>query len=346
MNRRIKMSNREKCADKIDFVVTWVDGNDPVWQEAKSRYVEAGADIRAARYRDWDQLKYWFRAIEKNAPWVNKIHFVTFGHLPKWLNTDNQKLHIVKHEDFIPKEFLPVFNSTAIEVHLHRIPRLSENFVYFNDDMFIMKSCKPTHFFKKGKPVDMAQLTPIPENSEGELYYYHLYNDYSIYRKYFSKGVFLRHFYKYCNIKYCGGAISNLLNIACKNLYFSSMHFSRPYRKSSFETVWRDYEDILLKTAKSRFRIYSNNSPQLFRGYELITGNFHPERIKGIVLDTRKVDIAKNVIESGKYRLLCLSDNTLDDTFETDKEKINASFEKVFPSKCSYERAEPDNTHG
>ena len=323
--------------DKIDFVVTWVDGNDPVWQEAKSHYVEAGADTRAARYRDWDQLKYWFRAIEKNTPWVNKIHFVTFGHLPKWLNLDNPKLHIVRHEDFIPKEFLPVFNSTAIEIHLHRIPGLSENFVYFNDDTYLMKPCKPTDFFKKGKPVDMALLTPVPENYGGEPYYYHLYNDYSIYKNYFSKKAFLGHIFKYCNIKYRGGAVSNLLNILCKNLYFSSLHFSKPYNKSSFETVWRDYGDVLLKTAKSRFRVYSNNSPQLFRGYQLITGNFYPKRIQGIVLDTRKVDIAKNAIESGKYRLLCLSDNTSGDTFEADKEKINASFKKIYPVKSSFE---------
>ena len=133
-------------ADQIDFVVTWVDGNDPVWQEAKSHYAPADADIRAARYRDWEQLKYWFRAVEKYAPWVNKIHFVTFGHLPKWLNIDNPKLHIVKHEDFIPKEYLPVFNSTAIEIYLHCIPGLSENFVYFNDDFYLMKPSQPEDF--------------------------------------------------------------------------------------------------------------------------------------------------------------------------------------------------------
>lgn len=25
------------------------------------------------RYRDWEFMKYWFRAVEQNAPWVNKI---------------------------------------------------------------------------------------------------------------------------------------------------------------------------------------------------------------------------------------------------------------------------------
>ena len=35
----------------IDFVVTWVDGNDP-----------------NVRFRDWDNMQYWFRAVEKFAP--------------------------------------------------------------------------------------------------------------------------------------------------------------------------------------------------------------------------------------------------------------------------------------
>ena len=64
----------------IDFVVTWVDGNDPAWQKERIQYrADKTTDIDAARYRDMETLKYWFRAVEKYAPWVNKIHFVTWG---------------------------------------------------------------------------------------------------------------------------------------------------------------------------------------------------------------------------------------------------------------------------
>lgn len=323
--------------DKIDFVVTWVDGNDPMWRNIKQQYEAKNADVRNARYRDWEQLRYWFRSIEKNAPWVNRIYFVTFGHIPKWLNINNPKLRIVKHEDFIPKEFLPVFNSTAIEVHLHRIPGLSDNFVYFNDDMYLMKHCKPTDFFRKGKPVDMASFSPVPPNFGGEIYFYHLYNDYSIYKNYFSRKTLFKHFFRYVNIRYGNILVKNMLNIASKNLFLHEFHFAKPFKKSTFEIVWNDYNDILTKTAKSRFRVYSNNSPELFRGYQLITGNFYPKRMNGIVLDSREVDKVKKTIESGKYRLLCLSDNTLDEKFETDKQNINASFDKIFPMKSCFE---------
>ena len=63
--------------EAIDFVITWVDGEDPIWQEEKAKYSDVGSDKRKSRFRDWDQLRFWFRAVEKFAPWVNKIHFVT-----------------------------------------------------------------------------------------------------------------------------------------------------------------------------------------------------------------------------------------------------------------------------
>lgn len=78
---------------------------------------------------------------------MNKIYFVTWGHLPKWLNTNNEKLVIVNHKDFIPNE-TPAFNCNSIEPYIHKIKGLSEQFVYFNDDMFIGKNVKPTDFLK------------------------------------------------------------------------------------------------------------------------------------------------------------------------------------------------------
>ena len=57
----------------IDFVVLWVDGGDPAWLAEKNRYLEQETgkkmqvDASAARYRDWEILHYWFRAVEKYA---------------------------------------------------------------------------------------------------------------------------------------------------------------------------------------------------------------------------------------------------------------------------------------
>ena len=143
--------------DKIDFVMIWVDGADPAWRAEKNKYDSSDerGDNTEIRYRSWDNLQYWFRGIEKFAPWVNRIHFVTWGHLPAWINKNNPKLNIVNHKDYIPEKYLPTFNANTIELNLHRIKGLSEQFVYFNDDMFVTAPVKPEDFFRNGRFFDL-----------------------------------------------------------------------------------------------------------------------------------------------------------------------------------------------
>lgn len=147
----------------IDFVILWVDGNDPDWQAEKSRYQSEKEDDSNTvnRYRDWNLLPYWFRAVENFAPWVRKIHFVTWGHVPKFLQLENSKLHIVRHDEFIPEDYLPTFSSHAIEMNIHRIPGLAEHFVYFNDDMFLLRPFEKEDFFETIFPVHMAERSRL-----------------------------------------------------------------------------------------------------------------------------------------------------------------------------------------
>lgn len=57
--------------NKIDFVLAWVDGADKEWLAERRKYNPAkGADNSAARYRDWENLQYWFRGVEKFAPFA------------------------------------------------------------------------------------------------------------------------------------------------------------------------------------------------------------------------------------------------------------------------------------
>ena len=147
----------------IDIVVTWVDGNDPAWQASRSKY-EINSDDpgnAARRYRDWDLMRYWFRGVEKHAPWVNKVIFVTCGQHPDWLNLDNPKLRLVDHSEYMPADALPTFNSNAIELGINKIEGLSDRFILFNDDFFILDDVKETDFFRDGLPCDFAALDAI-----------------------------------------------------------------------------------------------------------------------------------------------------------------------------------------
>jgi hypothetical protein len=137
----------------IDFVYTWVDHTDPAWAAAKDAYarehaVQTGEDTTAlARYESHDELRFSLRALETYAPWVRHVYLVTVGHVPAWLKRDHPKLRLVKHEDIIPKQHLPTFNSHVIEAHLHHIPGLAEHYVYFNDDVMLTRPMQPCDFF-------------------------------------------------------------------------------------------------------------------------------------------------------------------------------------------------------
>ena len=72
----------------IDFVVTWVDNGDIEWRRNKALYAGdySFSNNGEERYRNWDIFQYWFRAVERYAPWVNKVYLVTCGHYPAWFN--------------------------------------------------------------------------------------------------------------------------------------------------------------------------------------------------------------------------------------------------------------------
>ncbi|WP_386084752.1 Stealth CR1 domain-containing protein [Weissella cibaria] len=106
---------------KIDFVLTWVDDSDPAWIAEKNKY-DVKQTLPSVRVRDSDFLIYWFRSVEKYAPWVNKIHLVTWGHVPTFLNINHDKVNIVNHSEIFDEQYLPIFSTTALELSLHKIP--------------------------------------------------------------------------------------------------------------------------------------------------------------------------------------------------------------------------------
>ncbi|MCD7750773.1 MAG: Stealth CR1 domain-containing protein [Lachnospiraceae bacterium] len=132
--------------EEIDLVIPWVDGADPSWRKQRKHYESEDEKKNNTNsfYRDWGLMRYWFRGVERNLPWIHKIYFVTWGHTPPWLNGTHPKLSIVKHEDYIPSEFRPTFSTNPIELNQHRIKGLSEQFIYANDDTFLLVDLNQT----------------------------------------------------------------------------------------------------------------------------------------------------------------------------------------------------------
>ena len=328
---------------KIDFVIPWVNGSDPEWIKEFNKYApsekQISLDASEERYRDTGLLKYWFRGVEKFAPWVNKVHFITSGQKPDWLNLDSEKLNWVKHKDYIPTEYLPVFSANPIENMIYRIPELSEKFVYFNDDFFLTAPVKKEFFFKNGKPCDSAVLNAFTPNHASHL----LVNDIEVINKHFYKReIMKKNYLKWFSLKYG----SSLLRTMCLLPWpeFTGIHIThmpQPFLKSTFEEVWKVEKDILELTMTHRFRDISDVNQWLFRFWALCKGDFvpqHPFKGKKYYSFDYPCNEICSAIRMQKYKEIVINDCGKNaNNFDFYMQEIAKAFEEILPEKSSFE---------
>jgi hypothetical protein len=133
--------------EAIDAVYTWVDGAWPGYDALLREHARGRHDLNPNRYRDnLSLLKYSLRSLEHYAPWIRRVYLVTCRpQQPAWL--DPARVRIVHHDEFMPTEALPTFNSFAIVSGLHRLPGLSRRFIYIEDDRLFLAPVRPDHFF-------------------------------------------------------------------------------------------------------------------------------------------------------------------------------------------------------
>ncbi len=149
----------------IDAVITWVDGADPAHRARLDAWLAQCGKSRPTaadntRFNDAGEIDWCIRSILQFAPWFRKIHIVVDGQTPAILerlrNSEYaDRFNIVDHHEIFAgfEQHLPTFNSRSIITMLWRIEGLAENFVYFNDDMFLLREVKPEDFFRDGKVV-------------------------------------------------------------------------------------------------------------------------------------------------------------------------------------------------
>lgn len=158
----------------IDVVLPWVDGDDPVLSARRASYAGGGETSNdesggPTRYQQIGELRYCIASILRFAPWVRKIFIVTDGqdtHLQAML----EKHFPERKDDVITvdhtvifrgrEEYLPTFNSNSIDTLIWNIPELSEHFIYFNDDVMLMRPATPEDFFREGKVVCYGSWCP------------------------------------------------------------------------------------------------------------------------------------------------------------------------------------------
>lgn len=326
----------------IDFVITWVDDSDPAWKAKKASFDgnEPSDGNTQVRYRDWDTLRYWFRGVEAFAPWVRYIYFVTDDQKPSWLNIDHPKLKWVKHEDFIPAEYLPTFNSVAIEWNLHRIEGLSERFVYFNDDVFLIGETTPEDFFVNGQACDFPTLDFIRGD---DLFSHTMRNNAALINRHFVfRKVIKTHWRKWGKDQPLVGILKLLLyGLRTRMPGIRNPHIHQSFQKKYFEILWeREYEWIH-ETCGHRLRTPTDITPYCVRDWQLFSGDFYPKKPMGRKFHTASMshsDEAMEYLRKQKGKVICLNDGEKEMNFEQHKQMIIEAFERIWPKKSSFEK--------
>ena len=345
---------KDKVSYPIDFVLPWLDGNDSNWLAAKNaemgklgikNQLGMGDANSECRYREMGLLRYWFRAVEKFAPWVNKVFFVTCGQKPEWLDEANHKLVLVNHKEYIPSEWLPTFNTRPIELNLHKISCLSEHFVLFNDDTFLMKPVTVEFFFKKGNPIISSNLR-IYRFFRYDNWSQTCFNDYRIVNECFDlKKSIWNNRHKWFDCKALG-VWNAFINMMCfklnKTMPVSGYeHIIQPHLKSTIKEVWNRIPEYMEDTCKSKFRSNDQVNQWLFCAWNQANGKFYPakpySRGKLIHVSTSHINEICDTIKRQSVTQLCLNDTFENDNPEFCFERIRQAFDSILPEKSSFE---------
>ena len=327
--------------EEIDFVLIWVDNQDKNWIKEKNMYknngsIQADSEIR---YRDWENLRYWFRAVEKYAPWVRKIHFVTCGQKPEWLNENHPKLNLVNHSDYIDEKYLPTFSSHVIELNLHRIKGLSDKFVYFNDDMFINDYVQPEDFFKENLPRDSAILNTIKMDRYGIPHI--IVNNLCILSEHFDfQTQFKKNPQKWLNIKYGASIIRTFCLLPWKAFSgFYELHTPYSYVRQTFFDVWKHEEKYLSEMCEHKFRDDKDVNQWLMRYWQIASGNFEPRSPKfgKMYIVEENLEPIIRELREGIHKTICINDSEKLVDFEAAKQELLDAFEKKLPNKSLFE---------
>lgn len=330
----------------IDIVVPWVDGNDPAWRAVRNQYRPGqNSDGNDSRYREWGLFHYWFRSIEMYAPWVRTVHLITWGHLPPWLNTDHPKLHIVRHEDYMPAEYLPTFSSHVIELNMHRIPGLADHFIYFNDDVYLNAPTTPEDFFVNGLPNDAAVfgMIRIADNFSFMPYIYlNMLGELNM--TFNKKKAVLGNWRKWFTLKYGKDVLFNFCLFPGSVITgFKNYHTCQPYCKKTLEEVWEAYPEVLDRTCRNRFRSREDVNQYLFRWWRLMKGEFNPKKPNSayLTLGADSIETVDARLSDSKRKVVCVNDDPMGCDFETERQKAVAVFEKHYPAVSGFEIAAP-----
>ena len=230
--------------------------------------------------------------------------------IPEYVNTDTTK--IIFHKDIIPEKYLPTFNSNTIELFIYKIPKLSENFLYTNDDIFITNNISVNDFYDN-------EMNPKIDVFEKRITRNNVYIN---------------------SLRNTQELVLNEHNITFKsNLsLLRSNHSINPMKKSMWEYYWDKYKNEMSNSI-TRFRDKSNITQELSNYHFFIKdkNNVTKRNTRYFSFINSTTYDLENLINDKNITAICINDNGVID-FDIYKTEVNVILERKYPNKCIYEK--------
>ena len=238
---------------QVDAVITWVDGNDTNWQDKLNIHSETKIDLNkkkeSVRYNSIGEINIAIKSIIKHASFVKNIFLITDNQVPdlfeelKSLALKNDiNLEILDHQVVFKgyEQFLPSFNSCSIGCMLFRIPNLSNHFIIFNDDVFLMRKTCITDFFINDSPIVRGKWENYYENKLVRKNYHKILSILGINKRIKTLG-----FKKFQQ---------NSARLAGTKKYLRRFHTPVSVRKNTLQNFFYNNNEILEQNIKHKFR--------------------------------------------------------------------------------------------
>jgi len=337
-----------KTEDPIDIVYLWVDGSDPAWRTKRRNSLRGlnQFDLKdlarysnvEGRFRDNDELRYSLRALEQYFPNHGHVYIITDGQVPKWLRL-SERISIIDHLDLIPQDKLPTYDSGNIESYIHRIPGLSERYIYFNDDVFFGAPVDVNDWFWDGGIYvawsDEPYVSDEPMRTDATA----LENACRQSNQWFNSAR--------------GSGHSQRLKLQPVNgqyvhTFRTFAHSPRPMLKSVLFELESMAPDLFSMVRSTVFRVW--NKPTIVSDFvmrwTLATGQAQVRDHSHLYISTGTDDSAAQLdlltSKLGSIEFFCIND-TSDDTESEDPhfESVRNAMEKMFPISSGFENLNP-----
>jgi len=318
----------------IDVVVSWVDGNDPKHKQKMQPHLDKLGRISddlsgPTRFRSVGEIAYCVASIYRFAPFVRKIFIITDNQNPQLdhfiqqnFPESNIRIEIVDHtvlfKDY--EHVLPVFNSRTIETCTFRIPELSENYVYMNDDFFLVRPVKYDDWFVGDSIVAYGHWRSI------------LLDKLLWLIKPTKKG--------HKPIGFKDSMLLSALKLNRKWMYFHLEHIPHPLKKSVLDSFFSKKPDLFLSNIAHKFRSSKQFNTQalyyllMFEAKKAIVGDAKKTFLymKPVDRGDKYVDHKLNTFEQQKAIKFCCI-GSLDMATEADRNKLLSWLKTIYNIK-------------